>query len=132
MTSKMVVRQPAPVMVHQESNQWGSGICDCCDDVPMCCFACWCCPCFMCMTTKKYGECLCLPLVDCLVSPIVHPVTMTTRYSMRQLYGIRGSMSNDCLLSTFCVSCVWCQMAREMKERSIQIVLVNKHTKNLA
>ncbi|KAM9782475.1 cornifelin homolog B-like [Syngnathus typhle] len=132
MTSKMVFKQPQPVMVHQESNEWGSRICDCCEDVPMCCCGFWCLPCFACMTAKKYGECLCLPLVDCLLSPIVHPVAMSTRVSMRHLYGIRGSMFNDCVCATFCTACVWCQMAREMKARAIDIVLVNKHSKTLA
>lgn len=34
--SKMVIKQPQPVMEAQESDEWGSGICDCCDDVPEC------------------------------------------------------------------------------------------------
>ncbi|TDH05311.1 hypothetical protein EPR50_G00141940 [Perca flavescens] len=36
MTSKMVIHQPQPVMVARESEEWSSGICDCCDDVPQC------------------------------------------------------------------------------------------------
>lgn len=36
MTSKMVVRQPQPMMYTQESDEWSSGICDCCQDVPGC------------------------------------------------------------------------------------------------
>lgn len=42
MSSTMVVRQPQPVMVVQESQEWGSDICDCCDDVPECKCLCSC------------------------------------------------------------------------------------------
>ncbi|KAL7389531.1 hypothetical protein ABVT39_005775 [Epinephelus coioides] len=87
MTSKMVIRQPQPVMEARESDEWGSGICDCCDNVPECCFAFWCCPCFACKTTKKYGQCLCLPLLD--IFGCIPPITMAMRVSMRQRYGIK-------------------------------------------
>ncbi len=36
MSMSMVVTQPEPVMVSRHSDQWGSGICDCCNDVPEC------------------------------------------------------------------------------------------------
>ncbi|XP_054612086.1 cornifelin homolog B-like isoform X2 [Dunckerocampus dactyliophorus] len=132
MTSKMVITQPEPIMVHQDSSEWGSEICDCCNDVPMCCFAFWCFPCFACITTKKYGQCLCLPLVDMSMGALVPPVAMSMRVSMRHRYGIRGTMCNDCVCTTFCRPCIWCQMAREMKERDIPIVLVNTYKKSFA
>ncbi|XP_067347844.1 cornifelin homolog B-like [Channa argus] len=125
MSSTMVVRQPQPTMVAQNSQEWGSDICDCCDDVPECCFAFWCLPCFTCVTAKKHGECLCLPLLDYIfIGGCIPTITMSMRVSMRQRYGIRGSMCNDCVCSTFCTGCVWCQMSREMKRRNIQIVMV--------
>nr|XP_046267685.1 cornifelin homolog B-like [Scatophagus argus] len=122
MSSTMVIRQPQPVMVVQDSDEWGTGICQCLEDVPECCFAFWCLPCFACITTKKYGQCLCLPLLDMISG--IPPVAMSMRVSMRQRYGIRGTMCTDCLYSTYCYSCSWCQMSREMKRRNIPIVLV--------
>nr|XP_020481239.1 cornifelin homolog B-like [Monopterus albus] len=122
MSSKLVIRQPQPVMDSRESDEWGSGICDCCDDVPGCCFAFWCCPCFACITTKKYGQCLCLPLLD--IFGCIPPITMSMRVSMRHRYGIKGTMCKDCVYATFCVACTWCQMSREMKKRNLEIVLV--------
>ncbi|XP_038564914.1 cornifelin homolog B-like [Micropterus salmoides] len=124
MSSKMVIRQPQPVMVSRESDQWGSGICDCFDDVPECCFAFWCSCCFACKTSKKYGQCLCLPLLE-IFGGIIPPVTMAMRVSMRQRYGIKDTMCMDCVYATFCKACSWCQMSREMKRRNIQVVLVN-------
>ncbi|XP_042355578.1 cornifelin homolog B-like [Plectropomus leopardus] len=123
MSSKMVIRQPQPVMI-RESDEWGSGICDCCDDVPECCFAFWCCPCFACITTKKYGQCLCLPLLE-IFGGCIPPITMSMRVSMRQRYGIKDTMCRDCAFATFCTSCSWCQMSRELKRRDIQVVLVS-------
>ncbi|KAF7641406.1 hypothetical protein LDENG_00282270 [Lucifuga dentata] len=124
MASKLVISQPQPVMEARESDEWGSGICDCCDDVPECCFAFWCCPCFACKISKAYGECLCLPLLE-IFRYIVPPITMSMRVSMRQHYGIKGTMCRDCMYATFCTSCVWCQMSREMKKRNIPIVLIS-------
>lgn len=36
MSSTLVIQQPQPVLVSRESDEWGSGICDCCQDVPEC------------------------------------------------------------------------------------------------
>ena len=41
MTS-FVIQQPAPVMDSRVSDQWGSGICDCCEDVSQCKCVCVC------------------------------------------------------------------------------------------
>ncbi|XP_029925588.1 cornifelin homolog B-like [Myripristis murdjan] len=123
MSSKLVIKQPEPVLEARDSDEWGSGICDCCDDVPECCFAFWCCPCFACKISKEYGQCLCLPLLD--IFGCIPPVTMTMRVSMRERYGIKGTMLRDCVCATCCTPCTWCQMSREMKRRNIQILLVS-------
>uniref|UniRef100_A0A3P9C1L7 Cornifelin homolog B-like n=1 Tax=Maylandia zebra TaxID=106582 RepID=A0A3P9C1L7_9CICH len=91
-------------------------------------FAYFCLPCFACKTSRDYGENLCLPLAD-WVSGMIPPATMSMRVSMRHRYGITGTMCNDCVLSTFCMSCVWCQMSREMKKRALPVVMVA--TKNV-
>uniref|UniRef100_A0A8C8CCP2 Plac8 onzin related protein 2 n=1 Tax=Oncorhynchus tshawytscha TaxID=74940 RepID=A0A8C8CCP2_ONCTS len=87
------------------------------------CFGFWCCPCHACIHTREYGQCLCLPLLD--IFGIIPPVTMSMRVSMRQRYGIKGTICNDCVNATCCNCCVWCQMSREMKSRIIPIVLVS-------
>ncbi|XP_033991139.1 cornifelin homolog B-like [Trematomus bernacchii] len=116
MTSKMVNSQPQCVMDTRDSDEWGSGICDCFQNVPECCFAFWCCPCFACKTTKTYGQGLCLPLLD--MSCCVPPVTMSMRVSMRERYALQDTMFRDCLFATFCTACSWCQMSREMRRRN--------------
>ncbi|XP_062849389.1 cornifelin homolog B-like [Trichomycterus rosablanca] len=125
--SKMVVQQPQPVMVVNTSNQWSSGICDFCEDVPECCFSFWCFPCFACATSRKHGECLCLPLLDSF--GCIPPITVAMRASLRQRYGIEGSICNDCICTYFCYPCVWCQMSREMNVRNQAVTLLTNRTK---
>uniref|UniRef100_A0A8C9ZLW9 Uncharacterized protein n=1 Tax=Sander lucioperca TaxID=283035 RepID=A0A8C9ZLW9_SANLU len=79
------------------------------------CFAFWCCPCFACRTTKQFGQCLCLPLLDVFGCILVVSTCLLC---------VQGSLCSDCLCSTFCVPCVWCQMAREMKERQLPTTTV--------
>ncbi|KAB5579193.1 hypothetical protein PHYPO_G00192280 [Pangasianodon hypophthalmus] len=122
--AQMVVQQPSPVVVVNttHSNQWSSGICDCCDNLADCCFAFWCFPCFACNTASNFGECLCLPMLD--YGPIP-PITLAMRASMRERYGIQGSICNDCIYSFFCLPCVWCQMSREMRARKQSVTVIN-------
>lgn len=51
------------------------------------CWVFWCCPCFACKTSKAFGQCLCLPLLD--VCSCVHPATMVMRTNVRYHYGIK-------------------------------------------
>ncbi|KAJ8408935.1 hypothetical protein AAFF_G00247530 [Aldrovandia affinis] len=127
MTTTFVIEQPKPVIDVAQSNQWSSGICDCWDDKAECCFAFWCCPCFACKISRAYDQCLCLPLLD--IFGIVPGATLPMRVSMRQHYGINGTICNDCLYTTFCKPCSWCQMSREMKKRLQPIVLLNAKMK---
>ncbi|XP_024121952.2 cornifelin homolog B [Oryzias melastigma] len=126
--SKLVISQPQPVMESRESQEWSSGVCDCFQDVPQCCFAFWCFPCFACINSRKFGEALCLPLLEMFFGGSIPPITLATRVSMRHRYGIKGTICVDCVYSTFCTPCVWCQMAREMKRREISVVMINAKT----
>ncbi|XP_066538147.1 plac8 onzin related protein 6 [Hoplias malabaricus] len=108
-----------------KTNSWNSGVCDCCDDVGICCFGFWCPYCLMCKTTEQFGECLCLPLVEFCFGTLVPPVTFAMRSSVRERYRIQGTMADDCCVSTCCSLCVWCQMARELKIRHKPQVFIN-------
>ncbi|XP_008276321.1 cornifelin homolog B-like [Stegastes partitus] len=116
-----VSMQPEAMRTSIEEGDWSSGICDCCNDMKQCCFAFWCCPCFACITTREFGQCLCLPLLD--IFGCIPPITMSMRTSVRRRYGIKGSLCRDCLCSTCCLPCVWCQMSTEMKKRTLPTVL---------
>ncbi|XP_041864857.1 cornifelin homolog B-like isoform X1 [Melanotaenia boesemani] len=89
--SWVVSTQPQTVSTFNAAADWSSGICDCCQDMNQCCFAFWCFPCFACKTSKDFGQCLCLPLLD-VFGCFIHPITMSMRVSMRHVYGIRVRM----------------------------------------
>ncbi|TRY72924.1 hypothetical protein DNTS_011398 [Danionella cerebrum] len=103
MTHATVSVQPAMVMASEgiKLNMWSSGVCDCCEDMGICCCGLWCSYCLMCKTSEEFGECLCLPLLE-------------------------GSIQNDCCVVCCCPVCVWCQMARELKARKRSLVVINQ------
>ncbi|MBN3305180.1 PLAC8 protein, partial [Amia calva] len=113
---RIMMSQPQSVVVQQvtsvqRSNKWTTGICNCCDDMGICCYGLFCLPCLECQTASEMGECCCLP---CLC-PGIAPVAMRT--GIRERYGIPGSILVDAIALCFCHCCVFCQMAREIKNR---------------
>uniref|UniRef100_A0A667ZCB9 Placenta-specific gene 8 protein-like n=1 Tax=Myripristis murdjan TaxID=586833 RepID=A0A667ZCB9_9TELE len=123
MSAKTVVNQPKPFITTTYSNKWTSGICDCFEDLPQCCLACWCLPCFTCKTSHEAGECVCLPLLDAY--GLIPPMTLSLRVSVRQRYGIEGTICQDCMYACCCGPCTWCQIAREIKTRMSPITVIN-------
>ncbi|XP_056608172.1 plac8 onzin related protein 6 isoform X2 [Triplophysa dalaica] len=127
MAHSAVSVQPAMVMTTESAKigQWSSGVCDCCEDMSVCCCGFWCPYCLMCRTSENFGECFCLPLLEICFGGMLHPITLAMRSSMRERYNIKGSIPDDCCMVTCCTLCVWCQMAREMKTRRRSIVVIN-------
>ncbi|XP_073510710.1 cornifelin homolog [Phyllobates terribilis] len=132
--------QPAAVgqavsVAYMNINEWSSGICDCCQDLGICCFGFWCFPCFQCKTVSDFGECLCLPLLDpgscggyTGTSLAGSPVSLAMRASVRERYRIRGSICDDCCMLCCCFTCSWCQMAREIKKNKQSVNFVTAQT----
>ncbi|XP_074480094.1 plac8 onzin related protein 4 [Sebastes fasciatus] len=119
----MVVNQPRPFIRTSVSNEWSSNICDCTEDLPQCCLALWCLPCFTCKTSHEAGECLCLPLLDAF--GCIPPMTTALRVSVRTRFGIEDTVCNDCVYGCCCGPCTWCQIAREIKKRKNTITFIN-------
>ncbi|XP_030635123.1 cornifelin homolog A-like [Chanos chanos] len=123
----MVTVQPTSFTVSHvmTSQQWSSGVCDCCEDMGICCYGFWCPHCLMCSTSSDFGECLCLPLLDVFFGGAISPVSLAMRSSMRERYHIQGSICDDCCMITFCGPCTWCQMAREVKKNRQSVMIIN-------
>ncbi|KAM9313159.1 placenta-specific gene 8 protein-like [Gastrophryne carolinensis] len=128
-----IVTQPGVITTQtvtiSQGPRWTTGMCDCCEDCGICCCAFWCFPCMQCSTASEFGECFCLPLIDGFLpltlmgflgcSGVCPPVTMAMRAAVRERYSIKGSICDDCVRACFCYTCTWCQMAREIKRRSM-------------
>ncbi|XP_037391371.1 cornifelin homolog B-like [Pygocentrus nattereri] len=120
--AKTMVQQPQAVAL----SQWSSGIFDFYNNVPECCYSFWCLPCIACSTAKNHGECFWLPLLEFGFIP---PITLSMRTSVRERYHIEGSICNDCVYSSFCCPCVWCQMSREINIRKESVKFTNRQAK---
>ncbi|XP_073479372.1 cornifelin homolog [Aquarana catesbeiana] len=134
----MSVSQSMTMTNVMQPNAWASGICDCCEDMGVCCCAFWCFPCFQCKTVSDFGECLCLPLLDpgCLAytgsSMVCPPISMAMRAAVRERYRIPGSICDDCCMLYWCFTCSWCQMAREIKKRKNPVNFVTAQTTSVS
>ncbi|KAK1797219.1 hypothetical protein P4O66_008600 [Electrophorus voltai] len=127
MANPTVIIQPGATFPPDspKTGLWSSSVCDCCEDMGICCFGFWCPLCLMCKTSEQFGECLCLPLLEVFFTGGIPPVTYSMRSSMRERFRIRGTLCDDCCVTTCCKLCVWCQMARELKYRRQTQVFVN-------
>uniref|UniRef100_A0A667Z9R1 Plac8 onzin related protein 6 n=2 Tax=Myripristis murdjan TaxID=586833 RepID=A0A667Z9R1_9TELE len=114
-----------------KTQMWSSSLFSCCDDMGICCFGLWCPCCLACQVTSDFGECLCLPLLDGLTGGMIPAATMALRSTLRERYHIQGSMFDDCCIATYCYSCAWCQMARELKLRRHPLLLNAGHKANV-
>ena len=67
-----------------------------------------------------------LPLPPALTRPAVVAAAVAActcvgrqRRSLRQMYGLEGDDTSDCLAAWCCLPCVMCQHARELKARGV-------------
>uniref|UniRef100_A0A3P8YTA4 Plac8 onzin related protein 1 n=1 Tax=Esox lucius TaxID=8010 RepID=A0A3P8YTA4_ESOLU len=112
----VVVQQSTIVTRGQRSQGWSTGLCNCCSDICTCCSATWCFPVLQCQTAAQFGWCMCLPMLDpCTCCAI----SCCLRSSMRERYGIRGSLCADVGCVLCCYTLTWCQMAREVKRQAM-------------
>ncbi|XP_026201633.1 cornifelin homolog B-like [Anabas testudineus] len=95
------------------SDDWSSDLFGCFSSVTTCCYGFWCCPCLAFTVSKEFEENRCFPLYDLLFPA----AGLSLRVTMRNRYGIKGSLCSDVAISCFCGLCSWCQMHRELDIR---------------
>ncbi|XP_062280820.1 cornifelin-like [Scomber scombrus] len=124
-------------MAEKPLTEWKSGLLDCFEEASTCCYGFWCCPCLACTVSNRFGESYCLPLCDicspavfaaCGIPLFVPPAVLSLRASIRNKYGIKGSLCKDIAASCFCMWCSWCQMHRELKHRNKAPTVINVQT----
>ncbi|BBN06715.1 hypothetical protein MPTK1_3g23350 [Marchantia polymorpha subsp. ruderalis] len=120
--------------------RWSSGICACCDDVPICCLGCWC-PCVLfgqnveMLEGKPWiGPCLMHFLLWGVVTGLCCALTEGTivgvlgscvpcyvcsyRKALRTRYNLEDAPCGDFLTHLCCHMCANCQEHRELTERT--------------
>ncbi|KAG7249380.1 hypothetical protein CRUP_000837, partial [Coryphaenoides rupestris] len=112
MSNPVVSSQPVASSygTNVQTGEWSSGLCACCNDMPICCLGFLCPMVVGCYTAHKYGENCCLGML---------PGGMTAmRTHMRLTYGIQGTIINDTLMMCCCGYLEMCRMAREIRSRN--------------
>eukprot|EP00914_Ancora_sagittata_P001367 GHVO01003596.1.p1 GENE.GHVO01003596.1~~GHVO01003596.1.p1 ORF type:complete len:110 (+),score=6.37 GHVO01003596.1:355-684(+) len=97
------------VTIQQNVREWNSGVLSCCDDVKACLCGLFCMPCLLCRVAGRLNEDLPTCTVLC-----VPGAALAFRTKLRTLYGIKGSILNDCMCLVCCGPCTVCQMDREL------------------
>lgn len=109
----VVTQQPKTVNFVEPKNyplprDWNSGLCGCFDDMLDCLLTTFCTPCKLCVAANDMGESVCI--VCCMPDPL-----LPMRTKVRLMYGIQGSICDDCLVTTCCPLCAQCQIQRQLK-----------------
>uniref|UniRef100_A0A1I8JS88 SMB domain-containing protein n=1 Tax=Macrostomum lignano TaxID=282301 RepID=A0A1I8JS88_9PLAT len=93
--------------------EWNSGLLACCEDLGGCVVTFFCGPYQLCCNlSQRMGEGCCTPI--CLGCAGSSMTLMAYRVKLRARYNIKGSILNDCCATSFCASCVQCQLKREL------------------
>ncbi|XP_053398397.1 placenta-specific gene 8 protein-like [Mercenaria mercenaria] len=86
---------------------WTTDLCGCMQDIETCMMA-WCCtPCFLAKLSKEMDECVC-------TSCCVPGALMAMRVKVRAANRIKGSICEDCIITSCCPLLTMCQMKREL------------------
>ncbi|XP_061432887.1 cornifelin homolog [Lethenteron reissneri] len=112
----VVMQQPMLQTVQVQKTNWSSGMCDCCNDMGICCCGLFFPVCLACKVSSDFGECCC--------TPVLAGGDLAIRTGIRERYRIQGSICDDCVCLYFCYQCTICQMAREIKHRQVQVANV--------
>ncbi|CAF1194975.1 unnamed protein product [Rotaria sordida] len=92
-------------------NDWDTGLCHCRDDLGICCFAYWCCPCFTCQLHTRTQACLC---TWCLPGG-----STVFRTKIRTGFRIRGTVCRDACVICFCPCCAVLQIYNELEHQGL-------------
>lgn len=110
------------VQVIQAGNQWTSGICECTNDVPICCVSLWCCCVQYGLNVEKlnnggcFGACCIYSILD-YIGGCGWCVGYANRGALRNRLGIPGGSCEDCMLHFCCRCCALAQEGRELKAK---------------
>ncbi|XP_067862506.1 PLAC8-like protein 1 [Heptranchias perlo] len=107
MTSATVVIQQPGVVMNPGSGEWSTGICNVCDDMPICCFGLFCPMCMGCYLASSYGENCCLGMIPGGMAAL--------RTHIRLSYHIQGTVCEDVMMVSCCGLFETCRMAREIR-----------------
>ena len=116
-------KQPFVERIHRSFiSLWTESLCGCLNDIPLCCYGCWCCCCLYGHNAAKltsqpacWIHCTLYSLMSAVgCCCLLHTIR---RGQMREKYSLEEGDCGDCMITCCCPSCAICQETREMKVR---------------
>ncbi|CAO2825448.1 unnamed protein product [Amaranthus hypochondriacus] len=109
---------------------FSTGLCDCSNDIPLCCLTCWC----PCITFGRIAEIVDKGSSSCGVSGALYSLILvvttcqwiyscTYRSKMKAQYGMPHDDFKDCCTHFWCEPCALCQEYRELQHRGFDPAL---------
>ncbi|XP_003724503.1 cornifelin [Strongylocentrotus purpuratus] len=98
-----------PLMPRGGPREWNSGIFECFNDIPICLCGLFLGTCYQCCVSTEMGEHCCVPICTPGALGVM-------RAQIRGRHNIRGTLMNDCCMTTFCGPCTLCQLSREVQD----------------
>ncbi|XP_022968497.1 protein PLANT CADMIUM RESISTANCE 11 [Cucurbita maxima] len=107
---------------------WSSGLCDCCNDISICCLTCWC----PCITFGHIAEIVDRGSISCGVSGAIYLSILCLtgcsclysclyRSKMRGQFSLEESPCCDCCVHCLCEQCALCQQYRELQHQGFDM-----------
>ncbi|KAJ4710550.1 protein PLANT CADMIUM RESISTANCE 2-like [Melia azedarach] len=107
---------------------WSTGLCDCCDDISICCLTCWC----PCVTFGRIAEIVDKGSTSCGVSGVLYAIILCLtgcsclyscfyRSKLRGQYFLEENPCTDCCIHCCCEECALCQEYRELKHQGFDM-----------
>ncbi|XP_058732529.1 protein PLANT CADMIUM RESISTANCE 3-like [Vicia villosa] len=106
---------------------WSTGFCDCFSDLSSCCLTLWC----PCVAFGRVAEIVDKGTTSCCVHGLLYCLLGSVglgslygciyRTKLRNVFGIDGSQTSDCLASCCCFPISLCQEHRELEARGFDM-----------
>ncbi|KAL1551240.1 Protein PLANT CADMIUM RESISTANCE 11 [Salvia divinorum] len=118
----------ASSLSHHALVPWSTGLCDCCDNVNICCLTC-CCPC---VAFGRIAEIVDRGSTSCGVSGALYSMIFCMsgcsclyscfyRSKLRGQYFLEEQPCTDCCVHWCCETCSLCQEYRELENRGLDL-----------
>ncbi|XP_022150496.1 protein PLANT CADMIUM RESISTANCE 11 [Momordica charantia] len=107
---------------------WSTGLCDCCNDISICCLTCWC----PCISFGRIAEILDRGSPSCGVSGTLYLVILSLsgwsclytclyRSKLRGQFSLEETPCSDCCVHCFCQQCALCQEYRHLQHHGFHM-----------
>ncbi|KAL0463627.1 UNVERIFIED_CONTAM: protein PLANT CADMIUM RESISTANCE 11 [Sesamum latifolium] len=107
---------------------WSTGLCDCCDNISVCCLTCWC----PCITFGRIAEIVDRGSTSCGISGALYSMILCVsgcsclyscfyRSKLRGQYFLEERPCTDCCVHCCCETCALCQEYRQLQNQGLDL-----------